>query len=70
MLPINYIVDNIPLLGGRLSQINLCGLDAFMAHQVSEEGDVVASFQKVLCKTMAKGVWIYDGRIDPIFAGQ
>ena len=41
-----------------------------MAHQVSEKGDVIALFQKVHCKAMAKRVRIYDGRIDPIFAGQ
>ena len=41
-----------------------------MAHQVSEKRDIITSFQKILCKTMAERVRIYDGRIDPIFAGQ
>ena len=70
LLPVHYTVDNIPLLGGRLAKVDSCGLDALVSHEVSKKCDVVTAIQKVLRKTMAKRVRIYDGRIDPIFAGQ
>ena len=51
-LPSYDFVHNLPLFAGGAAQINACGFNAFMSHQIGEQGNVTELFQKVLCVAM------------------
>ena len=66
LLPIYDLINDSPLLGRSFAEINAGGFDAFVAHKISEECDVIATLQEALCKAVTEGVRIYHHRIDAI----
>ena len=42
LLPIYDLINDSPLLGRSFAEINAGGFDAFVAHKISEECDVIA----------------------------
>ena len=50
LLPIYDLINDNPLLGRSFAEINAGGFDAFVAHKISEECDVIATLQEALCK--------------------
>lgn len=57
------------LFFGGAGQIDPRGLDALMAHKISQERDVVEVQKKVFGKPVAEGVRIHGVRIDAVFPG-
>ena len=45
LLPIYDLINDSPLLGRSFAEINAGGFDAFVAHKISEECDVIATLQ-------------------------
>ena len=68
--PGHGLIDNRPLFHFRPAEVDARGLDAAVAHQVGQEGDVVASFQEVLGEEMPEGVGMDHLWVDAVFAGE
>lgn len=66
LLPVDYLINNVPLLSAGFSQIDSCCLNAFMPHQISKHREVVVAFQKAFGKAMAKGMGIYNCRVQTV----
>ena len=58
------------LFGCSAAEIDARGLYAFVAHEVSQQGEVVEAFEEVLGETMTERMGIYYGGIDAIFLGE
>jgi len=55
------------LFSGGHAQVDAGGLDAFMAHKVSQQGDVIVFCQEILRETVPEGVGIDHFRVYAIF---
>ena len=59
-LPGYDAVDHIVLLGGGLAEVDAGGLDAFVSHQVGQEGEIILFAQKGFCVHVTEGVRVDD----------
>ena len=66
LLPVYDLINDSPVLGGSVAERNAGGFDAFVAHKISEECDVIATLQEALCKAVTEGERIYHRRNDAI----
>ena len=65
-LPVYDFINDSSLFGRGFAEINAGGFDAFVAHKISEECDVIATLQEALCKAVTEGVWVYYHRVNAI----
>ena len=66
LLPIYDCINDFSLFCSCFPKVDAGGFDAFVAHKISEECDVIATLQEALCKAVTEGVRIYHHRIDAI----
>lgn len=66
LLPIYDLINDSPLLGRSFAEINAGGFDAFVAHKISEECDVIATLQEALCKAVTEGMRVNDHWVNAI----
>ena len=53
-LPVDYLVNYGLLFGCGAAEVDACGFDAFMPHEVGEESKVVEAIKKVLGKAVTE----------------
>ena len=58
------------MLCASATQVDARRFDAFVSHKIGKERNVVELLQKVLGKTMSKGVRINDRRIQLVLDGE
>ena len=66
LLPVNNSIYNLTLFRGGLAEINASSLNALMPHQIGKECNIIAAFQKALCKAMTERVRIDHLRINTV----
>ena len=57
-LPCHDFINYLSLLGSGAAEIDTCGFNAFVPHEVGKQGDVIELVEEVLGKAMAERVRI------------
>ena len=69
-LPVDDFINNGLLFGGGTTEVDARGLYAFVAHEVSQQGEIVETVKEVLGETMAERMWIDYSCVDAVFLSE
>ena len=53
-LPVDYFVNYGLLFGSGATEVDARGLYTFMTHKISEQGEIIESFEKILGEAVTK----------------